>query len=235
MPQFQPSQFRTMIAFFGGAFDPPHLGHREAIEGLLRNPGVRAVRVLPSATPVLKTAQTSTEHRRAMAELAFADLAEIDAREMRRSPGTPSYTFDTLTELRTELGSSLAFVVGVDQVEQFDRWSRFPEVLGLANWIALEREPGGADRMEKALARLARLGALESTPDPRVWRPRLPGVQTVIYRVPTPAAAMSSTEIRRDFARGSNLAEETRLAPGIRAYIRKNGLYGVDPIPDFAS
>lgn len=224
-----------MFAYFGGAFDPPHLGHREAIEGLLRNPGVRSVRVLPSATPVLKTAQTSAEHRLAMAKLAFGDIAEIDDREMRRPPGTPSYTFDTLTELRTELGPSLAFVLGADQIEQFDRWSRFPEVLGLANWIALEREPGGSDRMERALARLASLGALESTPDPRVFRPRLPGAQTVVYRVPTPARAVSSTEIRRDFARGVDLEAETRLAPGIRAYIRKYGLYGVDPSPDFAS
>lgn len=224
-----------MVAYFGGAFDPPHLGHREAIEGLLRNPGVRAVRVLPSATPVLKTAQTSAEHRLAMTKLAFGDMAEIDDREMRRPPGTPSYTFDTLTELRTELGPSLAFVLGVDQIEQFDRWSRFPDILGLANWIALEREPEGADRMARALARLASLGALESTPDPRVWRPRLPGAQTVIYRVPTPARAASSTDLRRDFARGADLALETRLVPEIRAYIRKNGLYGADPTPDFAS
>ena len=42
------------IGLLGGAFDPPHLGHREAVESLLRNPGVRNVIILPSGNPPLK-------------------------------------------------------------------------------------------------------------------------------------------------------------------------------------
>lgn len=164
-----------------------------------------------------------------MARIAFARVAEIDDREIRRPPAVPSYTFDTLTELRAEFGPTTAFVVGVDQIENLDRWNRFPEVLGLTNWIALERAPGGADRMVRALARLAMFGALENTSDPRLWRVRAGGGNTFIYRVATPAREVSSTEIRRDFARATSevaTIPTASLDPNVAAYIRRNGLYG---------
>src|SRR5688572_17471371 len=107
-----------VTAIFGGAFDPPHLGHREAVEGILRNPGVRNVIILPTGDPPLKETRTPAEHRLAMARLGFANLreglsyrVEIDDRETRRPAGRPSYTIDTIRELRRDLGRTLAFVI----------------------------------------------------------------------------------------------------------------------------
>jgi len=209
-----------VTAVFGGAFDPPHLGHREAVIGLFKHPGVGKVRIIPTGTPALKTAQTQALHRLAMTKIAFAKLGGdldsriiIDDREVRSESRTPSYTFHTLQELRKE-GAQLAFVLGVDQVESLDQWHRFPELLSLAHWIALERRPGGSERMQKAIQRLTGLGALTNA------------IQ--FLSVPTPARAISSTEIRREFAinGGKSPLLDNNLDPAVRAYLNANHLYG---------
>ncbi len=224
-----------VTALFGGAFDPPHIGHREAVEGLLKNPGVGAVRIIPTGTPALKTAQTSGEHRLAMTKLNFTKLIHdkssrvlIDDREIRTKGDRPSFTFDTLIELRKE-GTPLAFVLGVDQVEALDQWHRFPELLGLCHWIALEREPDGVARMRKATKRLVDLGVLSHKGNERVFETRVTsGSPTQFITVPTPARAMSSTDIRRRFALNyaESIDKNELLDPRVRAYLNANHLYG---------
>ncbi|HUP55886.1 MAG TPA: adenylyltransferase/cytidyltransferase family protein, partial [Bdellovibrionota bacterium] len=63
--------WREVTAIFGGTFDPPHLGHREAVAGLFRNPGVREVWVMPAASPPHKPAIATAEQRLELARLAF--------------------------------------------------------------------------------------------------------------------------------------------------------------------
>ena len=246
-----------VTAIFGGAFDPPHLGHREAVESLLRNPGVRNVVVLPAGNPPLKSTGTPAEHRLAMTKLNFASLreglsmrVEIDDREIRRDPARPSYTIDTILELRRDLDRPLAFVVGVDQIESLERWHRIRELLGLCHWIAIERQeesiaaedsalkPSAANRMASGLKRLAALGLLKSTANPREWTAH---GGTRLLAVPTAARPSSSTEIRRDFARGLKVSPHIlgqigseslpepgteNLHPDVESYLKAHHLYG---------
>lgn len=238
-----PVKWGDVIAVFGGAFDPPHLGHLEALHGLLRNPGVREIRILPTGNPALKTAQTEAKHRLAMTRLNFKNARnpsgksiEVDDREVLRQNERPSYTFDTLLEFRREMGigagevAPLAFIIGADQVAKLDQWYRFPEILGLCHWIGLERAPEGADEMHAATDRLKTLGALESYGSDRLFRTRPgSGPATTFQCVQTPARAVSSTEIRRQFALGvtEKEAEKTlNLAPDVESYLKANRLYG---------
>lgn len=227
--------WNEVTALFGGAFDPPHLGHREAVSGLFKNPGVGAVRIIPTGRPALKDAQTPVQHRLAMARLNFKSLFDgkigrvsIDDREILGAEKKISYSFDTLTDLRKE-GVPLAFVLGVDQVENLDAWYRFPDILALCHWIALEREPGGSDRMRKATQRLVGLGVLSATGDERTFQTRpTSGPPTLFIAVPTPARAVSSTEIRRKFALNAENSPglTENLDPEVRAYLNANHLYG---------
>ncbi len=249
-------------AIFGGAFDPPHLGHREAVENLLRNPGVKNVVILPAGNPPLKNTGTSAADRLAMTKLGFARLreglsmrVEIDEREILRALASvdakPSYTIDTIQELRGDLGRPVAFVVGVDQIEALEKWHRIRELLGLCHWIAIERqsesvgEPAAnspANRMANGLKRLTALGLLRSTANSREWL-TLGG--TTLVSVPTDARPSSSTEIRRKYARessfsprlssrilGQNGSEslpepgEENLHPDVESYLKAHHLYG---------
>jgi nicotinate-nucleotide adenylyltransferase len=63
--------WHEVTAVFGGTFDPPHLGHREAIAGLFKNPGVSRALVIPSFIPPQKPQAVGSDHRVAMAKLCF--------------------------------------------------------------------------------------------------------------------------------------------------------------------
>ncbi len=228
-------QWAETTAIFGGTFDPPHLGHREAVAGLFRNPGVKRVLVVPSAVPPQKSSgATSSEHRVEMTRRCFEGLAdvELDLRELTRaqnSPKSPTYSFDTLAELgREQSPGRLAFVIGADQLAQLHQWHRFPELLGLCHWIVLARRPGGDARAQEALKQWAGAGIIGREGASRCWQLRS-AASTVGYiqLVATDAPEISSTGIRETIAR-SGRPPEGQLGEAVLAYLMRHRLYGSD-------
>src|ERR1035441_7107189 len=112
----------SRIAFFGGSFDPPHLGHLEVARAAQAALGLDTVLFAPVGEQPLKS-QGSTAafaHRLAMTRLAIAGdpgfaLSLADA---PKPSGAPNYTFDTLTTLKSELpqGCALYFLMGADSL-----------------------------------------------------------------------------------------------------------------------
>ena len=111
------------ILIFGGTFDPVHIGHLrvalEASEFLDAN-----VRLMPANTPPHRSPPiASAKQRTGMLELAVAgqkNLA-VDTRELQRAG--PSYTLDTLIELRREFPAeqSIALLLGADAMHYATR------------------------------------------------------------------------------------------------------------------
>ena len=129
------------VGMFGGAFDPPHLAHRELAEAALDQLGLDVLHVLPTGQAWHKARPlTSAVHRLAMCELAFGDLLKtrIDPRETLREG--PSYTADTLIELAEQYpGAELYLVLGADQLLVFKQWVRWAEVLDRATLAVADR------------------------------------------------------------------------------------------------
>lgn len=131
------------VVILGGTFDPVHLGHLrvawEAAEALDTE-----VRLLPANIPPHRPAPVaSAERRLRMLKLALAGQRRLllDEREIGR-PG-PSYTFDTLQELRAEHGHAapLILLVGADAFAGLPGWHRWRELFALAHIVVLTR-PG---------------------------------------------------------------------------------------------
>lgn len=208
-------------AVFGGVFDPPHLGHRQAALGLLLNPGVKEVIILPCPAPHYKPAAAALEHRLAMARLNFSHpQIRVDLREMGRRP--PIYTFDTLQELRQEI-FHLAFVIGSDQLSNFSTWHRFPEILGLSHWIVLERQPDGAKVLEATLREWVASGLIQTAPRTGEWM--ILSSKTVLKQVPTDAPWVSSTQIRENYGKKGEISRDS-LMPEVQNYLETHRLYG---------
>lgn len=131
LPAAQP---RQRIGVFGGAFDPPHNGHALLVQTAVSQLQLDRALVIPTGQAWHKDrALTPALHRLAMARLAFSGMAHVavDAREIER-PG-PTFTFDTLTELRGERPDAEFFLLmGQDQWSRFDTWHRAGEVAELA-------------------------------------------------------------------------------------------------------
>lgn len=129
------------LGIFGGTFTPIHNGHlRLAIE-LRERLGLAAVHVVPSHQPPHREGpMVSPQRRFEWVRLAVQDEFGLvaDGRELRR-PG-PSYTFDTLSELRREHSTRpLLLLLGDDAANGFHSWHRWDEIPALAHLIFVER------------------------------------------------------------------------------------------------
>lgn len=136
------------VGMFGGAFDPPHWAHRTLAETALSQLKLDALHILPTGHAWHKSRVLSPAHHRVnMCELAFGDLPRVhlDQREIHREG--PSYTADTLRELKHEHPQAQLFLVlGADQLLAFKTWVRWQEVLELATLAVANRATSiGAD------------------------------------------------------------------------------------------
>ena len=130
------------MAIFGGTFDPVHLGHLsvawEAAELLDAD-----VRLMPASVPPHRPAPAAdAAQRAAMLRAALQEQSRLtlDTRELERSG--PSYTIDTLIELRAEHGDRpLVLLLGADAFAGLPTWHRWRELFDLAHIGVLSR-PG---------------------------------------------------------------------------------------------
>jgi nicotinate-nucleotide adenylyltransferase len=142
------------LGVLGGAFDPVHIGHLRGAIAVREHLGLERVDLLPAAQSPLKGAATVTAaDRLAMLEAAVLNVPGlgVDARELSREG--PSYTVDTLIELRGEVGQArpLIWIVGTDILPALPKWSRWQQLLDLAHLVILERP--GADSPPLAVTR----------------------------------------------------------------------------------
>lgn len=144
------------VGLLGGTFDPPHLGHLVAAQAALEELGLDEVRLLVAGDPWQKSGTSPAPVRLELAELAVADNDElvVDDRECRREG--PTYTVDTLLELRVEEpDADLVFLLGADAAASLPTWHRAEVVLTLARFVVVTRPghpvpdlPPGVDVLE---------------------------------------------------------------------------------------
>ena len=192
------------VGVFGGAFDPPHLGHVALARAALNQWGLARLHIVPTGQPSHKTRTlTSPQHRLAMCALAFADVAQavVDAREIERSG--PSYTVDTLESLRDEYPDAPLFLlVGQDQALTLQRWHRPADLARLAT-IGVAGRPASAG--------------------PDVKFDAVQAGNFDIQRLHMPAMAHSATDIRQRLAQHQSI--ETLVPPSVARYIAHHHLY----------
>jgi nicotinate-nucleotide adenylyltransferase len=133
------------IAFFGGSFDPPHLGHLAVARAARTALALDTVFFAPVGAQPLKPkgSTASFDHRVAMTCLAIADepafqLSLIDAPAVR-----PNYTVDTLHALRATLtaNSELFCLIGADSFLGLAHWHHGAEIPFVASLVVAAR-PG---------------------------------------------------------------------------------------------
>lgn len=108
------------VALFGGAFDPPHVGHVALVEAARERFRPEELRIFVVADPGHKRVAAPAEARLRLAQAAFpgADVGLDDH----------AYTVDMLRDL--ELDDPL-FLIGADEWRDFPRWKDPDEVLRL--------------------------------------------------------------------------------------------------------
>lgn len=149
---------RKTVGIFGGTFDPIHIGHLRLALELKQQFLLDEMHLLPCYLPPHRAAPGASAGQRVeMLQLALQDCPQlqVDARELQRD--RPSYTVDTLTELRAELGAqvSLVLCMGMDSFCGLDSWHQWQQLIRLAHILVVER-PGYALPVAGAVAELVR-------------------------------------------------------------------------------
>jgi len=158
------------LGLFGGTFDPPHLGHVAALRAAARSGLFSEIQVTVAGEPYFKAPGIAPASLRlAMARAAFSglDRVRVSDREIRREG--PSYTIDTVRELRSEGDFDVIdLIVGADLAPQLDDWHE-----------------AAALREEVGVGVVPRPGS--ATTLPKGWR---------AYEIPMEPVDLSSTFIR---------------------------------------
>ena len=184
------------LAIFGGTFDPVHIGHLsvawEASELLDAD-----VHLMPASVPPHRPPPTaSADQRVAMLSAALQGQSRLilDSRELQRSG--PSYTIDTLIELRAEQGDRpLVLLIGADAFAGLPSWDRWLEIFDVAHIGVLSR-PGIDATLPDALLQFINDRRVESAAE---WHGTPAG--KVIELTVTPLE-ISATRIRELLAAG---------------------------------
>lgn len=211
------------IGVLGGSFDPIHVGHLQLARDARAQLNLAEVRFIPAGHPWQKGEITDAAHRAAMvlaairAEPRFA----LDMREIER-PG-PTYTIDTLRELRGALGEDvpLVLIMGSDQFEHLDTWREWNRLLEYAHLAVARRADAvltpSYTLQEYFNAHWARPAAVRNGPQGHIVEIEM-----------TPVDA-SATAIRAALAQPPSPTRDARLAaivpPAVLDYIRLHRLY----------
>lgn len=210
----------TLRVLYGGTFDPVHHGHL-AVACNARDALAADIHLMPAADPPHKgPTHADAGQRAAMLALALGETPGlcIDRRELHRAG--PSYTVDTLHELRAELGPArpLAILLGADSFLDLPAWKAWRTLFDLAHIVVAER-PGS--HLDEALPRaLADVVAERWAGVPRALH-AIPAGR--VFRLRQPHRPESASELRRRIAAGEPWQA---WVPGpVAAYIVAEGLY----------
>lgn len=217
------------IIYFGGAFDPIHLGHMDAVKIAQETfPDAKVTlipgNVLPVSESKTKTVAAPFVDRVAMVVVAFDEWPRVDVSSIEEELPAPNYTFQTLEALAAENpGSKLAWMIGADQLASFPKWKNPRRILELASLIVLPRATVSAgDTLDLATQVASSLG-YSTRLDGERKRLDLDGAGS-IYVMERAPLVVSSTEIRSKAGQSlKNL--EGLVAPAVVDYISDLGLY----------
>lgn len=134
------------LGIFGGTFDPIHRGHVELANAVRVSLDLDRMLVVVANHPWQKQDRpvTPAEDRFAMVAAALADQPGLEASRLELDRGGPSYTVDTVRQLRAEdPDAELFVVVGADVVNTLDTWHH-PEKLREMVTLAVVDRPGAA-------------------------------------------------------------------------------------------
>jgi len=193
------------LGVMGGTFDPIHYGHLVTAEEALHQFDLDQVVFVPTGDPWMKgrAVVSPAEDRYLMTVIATASDAKFRVSRMEIDRNGPTYTVDTLRDLKKELGADtdLFFVTGADAMLEIFQWKDQNELFELAHFIAATRPGYDLDAFTAHTP--------QDHPDVSVMQ--------------IPALAISSTDIRARVSSGRPI--RYLLPEGVKTYIEKADLY----------
>ena len=194
------------IAIFGGAFDPPHLGHALLIAQIINCVGIDEVWIVPSGKRVDKMNEGSELHRLSMANSFIEELFKGDSRikvipDQCNGLLKSSFTYDLLAHFRIrEPHARFSIVIGSELLDDIPKWYNGEWLLAHASFLVVVR------------------GGVENRQPPN-------GMKHVAW-IPNPlelVSSLSSTAVRALVKDGKSI--QGLVSPSVERFIMERKLY----------
>jgi nicotinate-nucleotide adenylyltransferase len=197
------------VGILGGVFNPPHLGHLVCAQEALVQLELEKVVFMPVGQAPHRELEDDpgAEVRLEMVELAVGDDARFATSRAELDRPGPSYTADTLRELREKAtGDEHFLILGGDQAAALPSWHEPETVLSLATVAVVERSNWSRNAIGIKIGRLR-------------------GAERIRY-LDMPIMQISSSAIRRRVSEGKPI--RYFVPDKVANYIGANGLYGAE-------
>jgi nicotinate-nucleotide adenylyltransferase len=191
----------TRLGIFGGTFDPIHVGHLIVSEMARSVLSLDRVVFVPARIPPHKgSGPADPEHRLRMTDLACRDNPAFEVSDLELRRDGPSYTVETLRDLRTRSpeDTELYLLMGADSARDLESWKDHRVLLEESTVVVLTRAGVRRSDLPERVARRATL-------------------------LSTPVIEISSSDIRRRVREGGSIRY---LVPDpVEKYVRSERLY----------
>jgi nicotinate-nucleotide adenylyltransferase len=130
----------SVVAVFGGSFNPPHISHVLAATLVLATEAVDRLVVVPTYQHPFHKSLATFDDRVRMCELALGWLPRVEVSRVEEELGGESRTLRTLQHLAGKHPEwKLRFVMGADILVESHKWYGFDQIMALAPPIVLGR------------------------------------------------------------------------------------------------
>lgn len=209
------------VGFLGGTFDPVHSGHLALGRGVVRELDLDTLYLVPAPSPPHKRGQLLTDfrHRVAMLRLAIVGDPCLKVSEIEAERSGPSYTIDTLSQFRQQLGpeADFFFIMGLDSFVEINTWKSYKELLIAASFVVIDRPDHKLISIEQVIAEVFPDYCKKSA---GLWETE---GQNKIYSFTMEPVPVSSTLVREKLRTGKSVRG---LVPSeVAQYIKKWKLY----------
>lgn len=148
------------LGIFGGSFNPIHIGHLVIAEAAWQEFHLEKVIFIPTADTPNKAMHHIDKHLRyKMVELAIEDNPHFSISPIEMERDGPSYTVDTIRQLKQEepAGTEFYFIAGTDAVADLPTWKYNRELMETCDFICASR-PGDEDKIKQSVRYFGSLG-----------------------------------------------------------------------------
>lgn len=122
---------------YGGSFDPIHLGHKLLLEKVYQYFNVDVTHLVIARKALLKDDYYhSYNHRYRMCQIAFRGYKNLVIED-----SDYIYTIDVIKDLKSKHPNDKFYLLmGTDQINQFDKWKSYQDILSLVTLIEVKRD-----------------------------------------------------------------------------------------------
>jgi len=213
-----------VLAILGGSFNPPHLGHINAIKDAAAECRINRVGLMPcKISPLKSEAPAEDGHRIKMLDIFCQQYSHehltLYTETLELSLPSPSYTVKTLALLRDKIGkdSPLCFFLGDDSLYTLPKWREWDALLAFCHLVVMPR----STKQSALLPELQPWWSTHAVDDTEELHRKPHGC---VYRCHTPMYQVSSTWLR-EAVYGVSKGPEKWLPEAVKDYILQHQLY----------